>query len=301
LKRFVTRLAAVLGALLVAAALAGALGACGGDDEVAFTGAPRAGSEAEEADLEPAADPAPDESGAGRAPANGETAEVAGRADRSAGDPPAGPALDPRASAADARPPAAAAARPLVVFLGDSLTAGYGLPEADAYPALIAAALATEGRLVRVVNAGVSGDTSAGGLARLDWVLRLEPDVVVVELGPNDGLRGLPLEATEANLRRIVERARAAGARVLLAGMLIPPNYGPDYAGRFAAIYPRLAAELDVPLVPFLLEGVGGEPDLNLTDGIHPNAAGHRRMADNVLPYLRALVAETGSGSRLSD
>ena len=187
--------------------------------------------------------------------------------------------------------------RPLVVFLGDSLTAGFGLGEEEAYPALASAALAAEGRPVRVVNAGVSGDTSAGGLARLDWVLRLAPDVVVVELGPNDGLRGLSLAATEANLREIVERSRAAGARVLLAGMLIPPNYGPDYAGRFAAIYPRLAAELDVPLVPFLLEGVGGEPDLNLADGIHPNAAGHRRLAENVLPHLRPLVAGAGAAA----
>jgi acyl-CoA thioesterase-1 len=191
----------------------------------------------------------------------------------------------------------AAEERPLVVFLGDSLTAGFGLGEEQAYPALAGAALAAEGRPVRVVNAGVSGDTSAGGLARLDWVLRLAPDAVVVELGPNDGLRGLALDATEANLREIVERSRAAGARVLLAGMLIPPNYGPDYAGRFAAIYPRLAAELDVPLVPFLLEGVGGEPDLNLADGIHPNAAGHRRLAENVLPHLRPLVAAAGSGA----
>jgi acyl-CoA thioesterase-1 len=264
LERFVTRLAAVLGSLLAAVALAAALGGCAGDDEVAFTGA-RGDAEADDAD------PAPDEAGGG-------TGAVADRPAPSTAHPGADPGLA------------------LVVFLGDSLTAGYGLPEADAYPALIEAALAAEGRPVRVVNAGVSGDTSAGGLARLDWVLRLEPDVVVVELGPNDGLRGLPLEATEANLRRIVERARAAGARVLLVGMLIPPNYGPDYAGRFAAIYPRLATELAVPLVPFLLEGVGGEPDLNLPDGIHPNAVGHRVVAENVLPHLRPLVSSLDGG-----
>jgi acyl-CoA thioesterase-1 len=278
----VSRLGPVLGIFLAAAALAAALGGCG-DEDVALTGGPRAGA-AEDAG---AGDPAAE----GADPAPGETGRGAGSAaaDRSMPDPAAEPTPGPRTTAAGARP--------LVVFLGDSLTAGYGLPEADAYPALIEAALAAEGRPVRVVNAGVSGDTSAGGLARLDWVLRLEPDVVVVELGPNDGLRGLPLEATEANLRRIVERSRAAGARVLLAGMLIPPNYGPDYAGRFAAIYPRLAAELDVPLVPFLLEGVGGELDLNLADGIHPNAAGHRRLADNVMPHLRPLVVGAEAGS----
>jgi acyl-CoA thioesterase-1 len=179
-----------------------------------------------------------------------------------------------------------------VVFLGDSLTAGFGLGEGDAWPAKVTAALAAEGLPIRAVNAGISGDTSAGGLSRVDWILRLEPDVVVVELGPNDGLRGLPLEATEDNLREIVRRIEAAGAEVLLVGLRIPPNYGPDYSGRFHELYPRLAAELGVPLVPFLLEGVGGEPDLNLPDGIHPNAAGHRVVAETVLPHLRPLVAE---------
>ena len=179
----------------------------------------------------------------------------------------------------------------MVVFLGDSLTAGYGLNEGQAYPARLAERLATEGLPFRAVNAGVSGDTSAGGLARLDWVLSSQPDVVVVELGPNDGLRGLDLEMTETNLRRIVTRIQEAGARVLLVGMRIPPNYGPDYAGRFAALYPRLAEELDVPLVPFLLQGVGGVPALNQGDGIHPTAEGQRRVAANVAPYLEPLVA----------
>lgn len=177
-----------------------------------------------------------------------------------------------------------------IVFLGDSLTAGYGLPEEEAFPAVVAERLAEQGRSVEVVNAGVSGDTSAGGLARLDWVLGREPDIVVVELGPNDGLRGLSLEMTERNLRQIITRAREAGARVLLVGMKLPPNYGPDYTARFEALYPRLAQELDVPLVPFLLEGVGGEPELNLPDGMHPNPAGHRRVAENVLPYLREVL-----------
>jgi acyl-CoA thioesterase-1 len=200
-------------------------------------------------------------------------------------------AADPPGPPGSARTPASGEL-PRVVFLGDSLTAGLGLGEGDAWPAKVTAALAAEGLPIRAVNAGVSGDTSAGGLSRVDWILRLEPDVVVVELGPNDGLRGLPLEATEGNLREIVRRIEAAGARVLLVGMRIPPNYGPDYAGGFRDLYPRLAAELGVPLVPFLLEGVGGEPDLNLPDGIHPNAAGHRVVAETVLPHLRPLVAE---------
>lgn len=178
-----------------------------------------------------------------------------------------------------------------MVFLGDSLTAGLGLEADLAFPALVEDRLAASGRPIRVLNAGVSGDTSAGGLRRVDWILKQKPDVVVVGLGANDGLRGLPLEETEKNLRAIVERVQAAGARVLLLGMQIPPNYGPEYAGGFAAMYPRLAGELGVPLVPFLLEGVGGDPALNLPDGIHPNAEGQERVADNVVPYLVQVLA----------
>jgi acyl-CoA thioesterase-1 len=218
-------------------------------------------------------------------------------AGRNEGPAPGSAAAAPAAPAAGAVPaPSPSEPRPRVVFLGDSLTAGLGLEEDQAFPALVGERLAAEGRPVAVVNAGVSGDTTAGGLARLDWVLRQRPAVVVVELGPNDGLRGLPLAMTEANLREIVEKCRAAGARVLLVGMRIPPNYGPDYAGAFRDLYPRLARDLGVPLVPFLLEGVGGEPDLNLPDGIHPNPAGHRRLAENVLPHLRALLAEQSGG-----
>lgn len=186
----------------------------------------------------------------------------------------------------------AASALPTVVFLGDSLTAGYQLSEAQAWPALLEERLAEEGLPFRAVNAGVSGDTSAGGLARLDWVLRARPDVVVVELGANDAMRGQDLGATEANLRRILERLREEGVAALLVGLEIPPNYGPDYARSFSRLFPRLAEEHDLPLVPFLLEGVGGEPSLNLADGIHPNAAGHRRVAATVEPFLRPLVAE---------
>lgn len=195
-------------------------------------------------------------------------------------------------------PPAPAAVPgPTVVFLGDSLTAGLGLAEEEAYPALVAAELARRGLAVRVVNAGVSGDTSAGGLARLDWLLGQSPAVLVVGLGANDGLRGLSLERTEENLRQIVTRARGAGARVLLLGMKLPPNYGPEYTERFEALFPRLAEELGVPLVAFLLEGVAAEPELNLPDGIHPNAAGQRLLAGNVLPALEPLVREVADPS----
>lgn len=185
---------------------------------------------------------------------------------------------------------------PLVVFLGDSLTAGYGLSANEAYPAHVERMLADRGLPVRVLNAGVSGDTSAGGLARLDWFLRREPDVVVVALGANDGLRALRLDATEANLRAIVERVLAAGARVVLAGMRMPPNYGPDYVREFAALYPRLAREYDVPLLPFLLEGVAADPKLNLPDGVHPNAEGQAMVARSVTDAL-APVIESLSGA----
>lgn len=209
--------------------------------------------------------------------------------DDSASAPPAAPADGARLS--DAPTPAAVSETgPLVVFLGDSLTAGLGLGESQAFPARVAAQLAAEGTPIRVVNAGVSGDTSAGGLRRLDWLLRQQPDVLVVALGANDGLRGQDPEAMMANLRAIVTQARAAGARVLLTGMLMPPNYGADYVEGFSDVYPALARELDVALVPFLLDGVAGDPALNQADGIHPTAEGQARLAENVLPYLRPLL-----------
>lgn len=179
---------------------------------------------------------------------------------------------------------------PRVVFLGDSLTAGFGLPQSEAFPARLAALMRDEGLPIQVLNAGVSGDTSAGGLRRIDWVLRGKPDIVVIELGANDGLRGLAPEQTAANLRAIIARARAAGARVLLVGMKLPPNYGVEYTSRFEAIYPALALETGVALVPFLLEGVAGDAKLNLNDGIHPTAEGQLRVARTVLPWLAPLV-----------
>jgi len=187
--------------------------------------------------------------------------------------------------------PQTAEVLPLVVFLGDSLTAGFGVAQDDAFPARLGAKLAAAGRPVRVVNAGVSGDTTAGGLRRLDWILTQKPQVVVVELGANDGLRGLSLRETEANLRDLVARSLARGAKVLLVGMRLPPSLGPDYTTKFAALFPRVARESGVPLVPFLLEGVGGLPELNLPDGIHPTPEGHARVAATVEPYLRAVLA----------
>ncbi|HEX4951890.1 MAG TPA: arylesterase [Thermoanaerobaculia bacterium] len=189
------------------------------------------------------------------------------------------------AAAGETATPAPAGA-PVVLFLGDSLTAGYGLDGEHAYPAVVARRLEQEGLAAKVVNAGISGDTTAGGLARLDWLLRQEPAVVVVALGANDGLRGVPLDDTEGNLREIVRRSREAGARVVLAGMMLPPNYGPAYTQGFQAIFPKLAREQGVALIPFLLEGVAAEPQLNLADGIHPNAQGQKLVAETVLPYL---------------
>lgn len=194
----------------------------------------------------------------------------------------------PRAAGVVAPEPSSSAIR--VVFLGDSLTAGLGLPEEEAYPALIENRLLDQGYDVEVVNAGVSGDTTAGGLARLDWLLDQRPEVLVVGLGANDGLRGLPLDGAEENLRQIVDRARQAGARVLLLGMKIPPSQGLDYAARFEEIFPELASELDVPLVPFLLENVAARPAFNLPDRLHPNARGHRRIAATVYPFVENLV-----------
>lgn len=187
---------------------------------------------------------------------------------------------------------------PLVAYLGDSLTAGFGLDADQAFPALVTARLAAEGVAHRMVNAGVSGDTTAAGLARLDWVLEQEPAVLVVGLGGNDGLRGLPLAETERNLRQIVTRAQAAGARVVLLGMKIPPSYGADYVRGFEALYPKLAEELRVALVPFLLAGVAADPGLNQPDGIHPTAEGHGIVAATVTPYVRAALAQVGIEER---
>ena len=182
------------------------------------------------------------------------------------------------------------ASAPLVVFLGDSLSAGLHLDPELAFPSVLQRELAAAGRPFRLVNAGVSGDTTAGGLARIDWLLKQEPDVVVVELGGNDGLRGQPLESVESNLRGILERIQAAGSQALLLGMDVPTSYGAEYAQGFGAIYPRLAEALDVAHVPAFLAGVGAVPEMNLEDGLHPNAAGHERLAANMRAALADLV-----------
>jgi len=178
----------------------------------------------------------------------------------------------------------------VIVVLGDSLTAGYGVAAHEAYPALLEAILRREGYRYRVVNAGASGDTTAGGLRRVDWVLRAHPEVAIVALGANDGLRGLSVAGMRENLEHIVRRLREGRARVLLAGMRVPPNYGPDYAREFAATFPAVARRTGAPLMPFLLDGVAARPALNQGDGIHPNAAGHQVMAERLWPYLKPLL-----------
>jgi len=186
----------------------------------------------------------------------------------------------------------ASAADHVIAALGDSLTAGLGVSPEEAYPAVLEARLRREGFEYRVINAGVSGDTSAGGLRRIDWVLKLRPDVVIVALGANDGLRGQAPDVLRDNLTRIIERARAAGARVLLAGMRVPPNYGDDYARAFAGVYPAVARATGVPLAPFLLDGVAGDARLNQPDGIHPTVEGQRVIAERLWPYLKPLLTK---------
>ncbi len=178
----------------------------------------------------------------------------------------------------------------VIVALGDSLTAGLGVAADEAYPALLEVRLRRAGFAYRVVNAGVSGDTSAGGRRRLDWVLRSRPEIVIVALGANDGLRGLPVAALRDNLTAIVTRLREAGARVLLVGMRLPPNYGEAYAADFATAFRDVARQTSVAFLPFLLEGVAGHPSLNQADGIHPNTAGQRAVAEHAWPSLQPLL-----------
>ena len=181
---------------------------------------------------------------------------------------------------------------PRIVILGDSLTAGLGLPVDQAYPSLLQQRLKSEGLDYEVVNAGVSGDTSAGGLSRLDWALQGDVRILVVALGGNDGLRGLPPEALKRNLSEIIERAQARHVQVILAGMEAPPNYGRDYTVSFHRVYPALAEQYRIPFVPFLLWNVAGIDQLNQPDGIHPTAAGARVVADNVWRVLKPLAEE---------
>jgi acyl-CoA thioesterase-1 len=178
----------------------------------------------------------------------------------------------------------------VIAVLGDSLTAGFGVAKDEAFPALLQARLQREGYDYRVVNAGVSGDTSAGGLRRVDWILKAKPDLVVVALGGNDGLRGQSPAALRDNLESIITRLRGAGAQVLLAGMRMPPNYGAEYTKEFAAVFPEVARRTGVAFMPFLLDGVAAQPRLLQPDGIHPSAAGHQIIADRLWPHLRPLL-----------
>lgn len=189
-------------------------------------------------------------------------------------------------------PVPARAAEPFrLLLLGDSLTAGHGLPRKDAFPARLSATLAARGHAVTVINGGVSGDTTAGGRARLAWLLAEKPQGVIVALGGNDGLRGLDPAVTRGNLDAIVARFKAAGVRVLLAGMRAPPNLGREYGAEFDAIFPALAEAHGVALYPFFLEGVAALPHLNQADGIHPNADGVKAIVGRLLPYAAALIS----------
>jgi acyl-CoA thioesterase-1 len=184
----------------------------------------------------------------------------------------------------------AAAARPRIAILGDSLSAGLGLPKAAAYPSLLQERVDADGLGFEIVNAGVSGDTTAGGLARLDWALDGDVRILIVALGANDGLRGLPARELQSNLAQIIERAQERGITVILAGMEAPPNYGRDYIGSFHQVYPVLAAKYHLALVPFLLQNVAGIETLNQRDGIHPTAAGAKIVADTVWSVLKPIA-----------
>jgi acyl-CoA thioesterase-1 len=198
-----------------------------------------------------------------------------------------------RALFAQASTPAttAASAR-TIVFLGDSLTAGLGLQRSEAFPALIEEKIRAAGLPFQVENAGLSGDTSAGALRRTDWLLQRPIDVLVIELGGNDGLRGLPVKSLKANLQAIIDKAKAKNpaVKLVIAGMQIPPNLGAEYAVNFERVYAELARENNAVLIPFLLEGVGGHRDLNQQDMIHPTAAGHRIIADLVWRTLEPIL-----------
>ena len=179
-----------------------------------------------------------------------------------------------------------------IVFFGDSITAGYGIPIESAFPALIQKKIEEADLDYQVINAGLSGETTAGGLNRIDWILRSKPDVFVLELGGNDGLRGLSMEESEKNLKAMIDKVRKANpkAEIILAGMQIPPNLGQEYTSKFKSLFPDVAKEMNTKLIPFLLEGVGGDPKLNLSDGIHPNQKGHEIVAETVWGYLKPLL-----------
>ncbi|SEF78146.1 arylesterase [Algoriphagus boritolerans] len=179
-----------------------------------------------------------------------------------------------------------------ILFFGNSLTAGYGIDQEDAFPALTQDRIDSLGLDYRVINGGLSGETTAGGLSRLDWFLEDEPEIFVLELGGNDGLRGILPAESKRNLIGIIDKVRAKypNTKIILAGMQIPPNMGQEYTEEFKSIYPEVAAEKNVTLIPFLLENVGGIPELNLPDGIHPTEEGHKIVFETIWPYIELLI-----------
>ena len=184
--------------------------------------------------------------------------------------------------------------RPTILILGDSLAAGYGVDREEAFPALLQRKIDTAGLKYEVINAGISGDTTAGGFRRIYWLLQRKIDVLVLELGGNDGLRGIAPATTRTNLQTIIERTKAKypNVKVVITGMQMPPNMGQEYTTAFRKVFPEVAKQNKAALVPFLLEGVGGKPELNLPDQIHPNAEGHRIVAENIWSVLKPLLVQ---------
>lgn len=180
----------------------------------------------------------------------------------------------------------------IIMFFGNSLTAGYGVDPSAAFPALIQGKIDSLDLDYEIINAGLSGETTASGENRVEWILKQKVDIFILELGANDGLRGIDLKETKENLQGIIDKVEETypDAEIVLAGMQIPPNMGPEYATKFRQIFPELAEENNIHLIPFLLQGVGGEPELNLEDGIHPNEAGHKILAENVWSVLRGII-----------
>lgn len=182
--------------------------------------------------------------------------------------------------------------RKTIIFYGNSLTAGYGLAQENAFPAVVAELIEESGKKYKVVNAGVSGETSSGGLTRIDWILKQHIDIFILELGANDGLRGIPTKKTIENLLGIIDKLKSTypDCKIIIAGMMVPPNMGQDYANKFAGIYSEIVKSTNAAFIPFLLEGVAGDPDLNLPDGIHPNSEGHKIVAKNVMAVLEPFL-----------
>ena len=178
-----------------------------------------------------------------------------------------------------------------ILFLGDSLTEGYGIDKESAYPTKLKELISNkESKTIEIINGGITGSTTASGISRLKWYQRAEPNIVVLALGANDGLRGIPIEETEKNLQKMIDKLRKWNCEAVICGMKMPPNYGESYRQPFESLFPRLAKENNISLVPFLLESVAGEKDKNIEDGIHPNEAGHEIMAENIYSIIKDLL-----------